>query len=145
VVVMIVCCFFFQAEDGIRDFHVTGVQTCALPIFDHHLGGGVRRGGRQVLDQGAGVGAQGGPRQRRGRQGRRVARLDVPQVVVPGVLDLVVEQVQRAGGRQQDEKGQHQQAGVEMPAPYRAVDVGAARAVLGGSVRGGCRHVVQNR
>src|SRR5690606_39416795 len=27
------CIFFFQAEDGIRDFHVTGVQTCALPIF----------------------------------------------------------------------------------------------------------------
>src|SRR5690606_40774411 len=26
-------CFFLQAEDGIRDFHVTGVQTCALPIF----------------------------------------------------------------------------------------------------------------
>src|SRR5690625_4835220 len=25
--------FFFQAEDGIRDGHVTGVQTCALPIF----------------------------------------------------------------------------------------------------------------
>src|SRR5690606_41194348 len=25
--------FFFQAEDGIRAFHVTGVQTCALPIF----------------------------------------------------------------------------------------------------------------
>src|SRR5690606_36785425 len=25
---------FFQAEDGIRDFHVTGVQTCALPISD---------------------------------------------------------------------------------------------------------------
>src|SRR6266511_5765796 len=25
--------FFFQAGDGIRDFHVTGVQTCALPIF----------------------------------------------------------------------------------------------------------------
>src|SRR5690606_2400873 len=25
--------FFFQAEDGIRSFHVTGVQTCALPIF----------------------------------------------------------------------------------------------------------------
>src|SRR5690606_40278424 len=31
----------FQAEDGIRDFHVTGVQTCALPIyrlFDLDLG-----------------------------------------------------------------------------------------------------------
>ena len=25
--------FFFQAEDGIRDLIVTGVQTCALPIF----------------------------------------------------------------------------------------------------------------
>src|SRR5690606_7594614 len=25
--------FFFHAEDGIRDFHVTGVQTCALPIY----------------------------------------------------------------------------------------------------------------
>src|SRR5439155_8299593 len=41
--------FFFQAEDGIRDGHVTGVQTCALPIsrgrrFDpawlHHLEAG---------------------------------------------------------------------------------------------------------
>src|SRR5260370_26446870 len=27
-----VVCFFFQAEDGIRDSSVTGVQTCALPI-----------------------------------------------------------------------------------------------------------------
>src|SRR5690606_40283566 len=31
--VVLVFCFFFQAEDGIRDFHVTGVQTCALPIW----------------------------------------------------------------------------------------------------------------
>src|SRR5690606_41545095 len=30
--------FFFQAEDGIRDFHVTGVQTCALPISAAALG-----------------------------------------------------------------------------------------------------------
>src|SRR3712207_8151922 len=29
------CVFFFQAEDGIRDIGVTGVQTCALPICDH--------------------------------------------------------------------------------------------------------------
>src|SRR5256885_3758621 len=29
----VLCCFFFQAEDGIRDYKVTGVQTCALPIF----------------------------------------------------------------------------------------------------------------
>src|SRR5690606_40056275 len=26
-----------QAEDGIRDFHVTGVQTCALPILGHEV------------------------------------------------------------------------------------------------------------
>src|SRR5690348_18448911 len=30
---MLVCFFFFQAEDGIRDGRVTGVQTCALPIL----------------------------------------------------------------------------------------------------------------
>src|SRR3989441_13368374 len=29
--------FFFQAEDGIRDKLVTGVQTCALPIFEKAL------------------------------------------------------------------------------------------------------------
>src|SRR5687768_17886645 len=46
MLLLIVCCiffllillfffyfFFFQAEDGIRDVAVTGVQTCALPIF----------------------------------------------------------------------------------------------------------------
>src|SRR2546429_2276622 len=35
------CClhvFFFQAEDGIRDVAVTGVQTCALPIFGIAVG-----------------------------------------------------------------------------------------------------------
>src|SRR5256886_14161278 len=46
--------FFFQAEDGIRDLTVTGVQTCALPIFvpafapflsrSHHRGGDAHRG-----------------------------------------------------------------------------------------------------
>src|SRR5438874_7220427 len=29
--------FFFQAEDGIRDLYVTGVQTCALPILSRTL------------------------------------------------------------------------------------------------------------
>src|SRR2546430_2966705 len=33
VVVSFFFFFFFQAEDGIRDLTVTGVQTCALPIF----------------------------------------------------------------------------------------------------------------
>src|SRR5437773_4634679 len=30
---VVLLCFFFQAEDGIRDRDVTGVQTCALPIY----------------------------------------------------------------------------------------------------------------
>src|SRR2546430_602487 len=33
---MMVVIFFFQAEDGIRDLTVTGVQTCALPISGRH-------------------------------------------------------------------------------------------------------------
>src|SRR5215475_15628133 len=35
--ILVVWFFFFQAEDGIRDFHVTGVQTCALPICGPHV------------------------------------------------------------------------------------------------------------
>src|SRR2546430_17308870 len=31
--------FFFQAEDGIRDLTVTGVQTCALPIYELSISG----------------------------------------------------------------------------------------------------------
>src|SRR5256885_9650189 len=65
--------FFFQAEDGIRDYKVTGVQTCALPIFaridalDHlqrariaelerhaRRRGGLLQRGRHVLGLGAG-------------------------------------------------------------------------------------------
>src|SRR5204863_2935145 len=34
---------FFQAEDGIRDLYVTGVQTCALPILGHFLPGTIFR------------------------------------------------------------------------------------------------------
>src|SRR5205809_3888376 len=38
----LVCCFFFfQAEDGIRDVAVTGVQTCALPISGYTCGNDV--------------------------------------------------------------------------------------------------------
>src|SRR3989440_7627921 len=36
--VAIICVFFFQAEDGIRDLIVTGVQTCALPISGTNMG-----------------------------------------------------------------------------------------------------------
>src|SRR5699024_11624863 len=34
---------FFQAEDGIRDRNVTGVQTCALPILSSHTAGDLPR------------------------------------------------------------------------------------------------------
>src|SRR5256885_8736632 len=47
-------CFFFQAEDGIRDYMVTGVQTCALPIS--------------------------GPYEQRRRQRRSSARLAAPSI-----------------------------------------------------------------
>src|SRR2546427_5228051 len=44
--------FFFQAEDGIRDLTVTGVQTCALPIYLLSAGGGV---GSRGLDSSVGL------------------------------------------------------------------------------------------
>src|SRR5260221_10889456 len=56
-------CFFFQAEDGIRDHCVTGVQTCALPICRRPAAWS-RRGGR-------GTGA--------GR--RRIARADQRRIL----------------------------------------------------------------
>src|SRR5256886_9846953 len=40
--------FFFQAEDGIRDLTVTGVQTCALPILGERERGGRLHGGRRA-------------------------------------------------------------------------------------------------
>src|SRR2546427_3057871 len=44
--------FFFQAEDGIRDLTVTGVQTCALPIWvaDVNALGGMVRGYEVIPD-----------------------------------------------------------------------------------------------
>src|SRR2546421_5428067 len=49
--------FFFQAEDGIRDLIVTGVQTCALPIFDRFSFGTIHIDGEAyhqdiVIDRG---------------------------------------------------------------------------------------------
>src|SRR2546430_13370327 len=41
--------FFFQAEDGIRDLTVTGVQTCALPISAGGARGGPHAGARAQL------------------------------------------------------------------------------------------------
>src|SRR5690606_41030867 len=49
--VVVVFCFFFQAEDGIRDFHVTGVQTCALPISQNDGQGQGKEPERQSLGE----------------------------------------------------------------------------------------------
>src|SRR2546422_6441411 len=38
-----VCFFFFKAEDGMRDVAVTGVQTCALPIWPHFDGSSAKK------------------------------------------------------------------------------------------------------
>src|SRR2546422_6415637 len=50
-----ICClyfvFFFQAEDGIRDVAVTGVQTCALPIYRRHTGRSSERRARLCAGQ----------------------------------------------------------------------------------------------
>src|SRR5207248_6021128 len=46
--------FFFQAEDGIRDRTVTGVQTCALPIYTFVVGTALADNGRTLYATAAG-------------------------------------------------------------------------------------------
>src|SRR5438445_12328045 len=71
LVIYIFFFFFFQAEDGIRDIGVTGVQTCALPIFD---------GAARLVEQEARVDAPAGEvdvvvaRYRRRSEERRVGK-----------------------------------------------------------------------
>src|SRR5690606_39546080 len=81
-----------QAEDGIRDFHVTGVQTCALPIFRADAVADVLEDA--VAEAVAGdVGRRRARRQGRGRpeltgflvaQVERLAAAIAHRVVVPG-------------------------------------------------------------
>src|SRR5699024_11703913 len=67
-ILLILKFFFFQAEDGIRDRNVTGVQTCALPILSssivsvfRNLNGQLRNAGRNAM-----IGLQNGMNSRRG-------------------------------------------------------------------------------
>src|SRR5690606_40621039 len=71
----------FQAEDGIRVFHVTGVQTCALPICPH----------LHTSRQPRGDGAAGrGPQWRRGKAPQTVARAMIPGVSLHSLLCTIV-------------------------------------------------------
>src|SRR5437764_6309229 len=85
--------FFFQAEDGIRDTSVTGVQTCALPIFVGRFRGRVRRvrlaqarSRRNAVLLGAGEGASRGSH--------------LPARVHRASLDDVLDQIGRASCRE---------------------------------------------
>src|SRR5919106_1352056 len=119
---MFLCCFFFffffQAEDGIRDYKVTGVQTCALPIYRR---GGPHRPGwrRQEPRPGRGRrprplpprrGPRPGPgRHRRRRQVTRALGLDLGTRRIgialsdsAGTLATPYEVVIRSGDRARD-------------------------------------------
>src|SRR5690606_40444120 len=68
-------CVFFQAEDGIRDFHVTGVQTCALPILTGAAGTGDAVGAGEASCSAAASGAGGSAASLPGRsEERRVGK-----------------------------------------------------------------------
>src|SRR5207302_7574877 len=85
--------FFFQAEDGIRDFHVTGVQTCALPIC--------RRAAQTVLSHvhaALDVARNGERRQRRHR-----SAADQQSHRAGGEAQQVAEQIGRASCRERVE------------------------------------------
>src|SRR5437762_11757511 len=81
--------FFFQAEDGIRDTSVTGVQTCALPILPPRALGrlGLPARAARHRDSAAGEGVR----------GRRLLRRDDARSAVPSCDD-------RRGGPRSEER-----------------------------------------
>src|SRR2546430_11307490 len=66
--------FFFQAEDGIRDLTVTGVQTCALPIWRFRWGE-APSGARSAAAGGRGAGGTPGAARHGSTPGRPDARV----------------------------------------------------------------------
>src|SRR2546426_3111435 len=84
--------FFFQAEDGIRDYKVTGVQTCALPIYSLVDGCDVRGGEEENPGRVPVQGLDGRPPGAAGLvavRGRRHRLIHQPvplRVVVPAVV-----------------------------------------------------------
>src|SRR6266550_6439888 len=93
----IVYFFFFQAEAGIRDVAVTGVQTCALPISRAGAGGGPPRpgGGRGRSGTQGAFGRPGG-RPSRGRKSKKQRRQEFDNMQAPTIGGV---QVPRGNGQ----------------------------------------------
>src|SRR2546429_3420889 len=92
--IFLLCFFFFQAEDGIRDVAVTGVQTCALPIctLALHLAGNIRYYIGTVLGESGYV---------RDRDAEFALR-DVPRTDLLGGIDAALVAVERGMARVRD-------------------------------------------
>src|SRR6267378_1097785 len=92
--------FFFQAEDGIRDLYVTGVQTCALPISD--------RGESARLPRAAGQHGRALGRDQRCEIGRASCR---GKSVDLGGRRIIKKKKDQVGGQHRwkgDENGRHE-------------------------------------
>src|SRR2546426_756177 len=87
--------FFFQAEDGIRDYKVTGVQTCALPISGSGNQGERLSGTSMASPHVAGVAAL--VRQANPSWGQRALRAALEQTVDPGQLSNFAPRVDGGG------------------------------------------------
>src|SRR6266568_9690028 len=74
-------CFFFQAEDGIRDGTVTGVQTCALPISGGCANAARARPARRISS--AACSTRSSRRERAAARGTKPARLHDPEAELP--------------------------------------------------------------
>src|SRR5436309_6752052 len=96
--------FFFQAEDGIRDFHVTGVQTCALPILvpaahDPRRGTGEQRGVTPREEQRGRIGDRAQQRRQRRVLGKQHGGTEAIQLVEDLMARLRRAGADGGGGR----------------------------------------------
>src|SRR2546429_5982361 len=80
----ILCSFFFQAEDGIRDVAVTGVQTCALPISSRQSAGTVAVSKRDSVREAE-------PAQLEKRQDELLEKSDLLELASEAILVLDAE------------------------------------------------------
>src|SRR2546422_8136091 len=101
--------FFFQAEDGIRDVAVTGVQTCALPISDNE--------------------ERGAPRNHRGEEELRQEQRALPEVAPPRLPEEEGAVARRRPG--EDEGGEGQEGDDLAAAQERAPEPQEGDAAVG--------------